>query len=93
MIAASLRVRHRDKHDGRPYTVYRTIGSPIRFAATWDHDGADNVPVEADYQHETFWGAIQSLVDPNAAPRAASPAPVATPVAAAAVPVLQPELF
>lgn len=62
-----LRVRHRDRHDGRNFTVWQTLATPRRYVATWDHPAADNPPAtDADYIAATFCGAIDALLNPAA---------------------------
>lgn len=54
-----LRIRHRDKHDGRPFAVYQTLSGPRRFAATWE---GDPTPSDADCTSPTFCQAIDALL-------------------------------
>lgn len=93
-----LRVRHRDRHDNRNFTVWQTLTKPTRFVATWDHTGADNPPAtDADYTAATFCGAIDELTgsrNPFREPPIKQPSNNdQTTVSAVTTRTLQPELF
>jgi len=59
-----LKIRHREKHDGRAFTVYQTLTAPRRFVARWDLPGGeDNTPAtDDDYTASSFCKAIDALL-------------------------------
>lgn len=59
-----LKIRHREKHEGRAFTVYQTLTKPTRYVARWDLPGGeDNTPADdADYTASSFCRAIDALL-------------------------------